>query len=346
MPDGRAVRVRGRLRVVWGLLAQLAQPQRRATRPGAPVDQATAARAIPRPPRRPPIRTPTRVRVATSGPPGDTRARCASAPGPRSRCASMAVKACGLPGNVPASPLGWSATSASNSCARPAKEPRDSVSTRAANSYSQSPDAVWPRRAAGACCCRACRRRSPSRAALLLLQEHLVGGAEQSQLQLRAGEFEVEHGQGGQRLPTQGPGEVGGAGVGVGGLEGREHGSAPQRRKGKRSGPAHPGRHRESWPGQPGRGRTTSQSVRSAASGLPGGTSGGCVGDIGNHELGAATAFLPNLTGFHPPEGSPAQVFNQAYARRRHVPRAPTEPGARTPGSAHRTTGPTRRTQA
>ncbi|GHJ30182.1 hypothetical protein TPA0910_46150 [Streptomyces hygroscopicus subsp. sporocinereus] len=46
-------------------------------------------------------------------------------------------------------------------------------------------------------------------------------------------ELKIEYGEGGKRFAPQAPGEIGGAGIGVGSLEGREHGSAPQARSGK-----------------------------------------------------------------------------------------------------------------
>lgn len=55
-----------------------------------------------------------------------------------------------------------------------------------------------------------------------------MGGAEQPQLEFGAVELEIEDRQGGQRLPPQHPGQVGGAGIGIGRLEGGEHGWAPQ----------------------------------------------------------------------------------------------------------------------
>lgn len=60
-----------------------------------------------------------------------------------------------------------------------------------------------------------------------------MGGAEQAHLDLYAVggvETPVKDGERGQRVLAQTPGQISGAGVGIGGLEGGEHGSAPQAR--------------------------------------------------------------------------------------------------------------------
>jgi hypothetical protein len=104
-----------------------------------------------------------------------------------------------------------------SSCARPANEPSERVST-----------------------CDAERQRGAAArdtgdglgaAAPLLLQEYLVRGAEESQLQLSAFEFEFECGERGKWFAAESPGQVVRACVGVGGVQGREHGSAPLTRK-------------------------------------------------------------------------------------------------------------------
>ncbi|GAA3055522.1 hypothetical protein GCM10020000_42280 [Streptomyces olivoverticillatus] len=60
------------------------------------------------------------------------------------------------------------------------------------------------------------------------LDKDLVGGAEQAQLHLRPVQLQIEHRERRKGLLAQTPGEIGGAGVGVGGLERGEHGSAPR----------------------------------------------------------------------------------------------------------------------
>ncbi len=101
----------------------------------------------------------------------------------------------------------------------------------------------------------------------LLLQQDLVGRAEESQLQFGARQFEVQRGQCGKRLTPQGPGEIGRARVGVGGVQGREHGSAPQAHKERERGPLRLGRTGDYGPDQTGRPVSggCSQGVRGAA---------------------------------------------------------------------------------
>ncbi|GAT83286.1 hypothetical protein STXM2123_3987 [Streptomyces sp. F-3] len=115
-----------------------------------------------------------------------------------------------------------------------------------------------------------------------------MGRTEKSQLDFCSGQFEIQGGQCGQRLAPQGPGEIGRARVGVGGVEGREHGSAPLARK-EKDGEAWattPRRHGDNGPVSP---------VREGGAERPRGCAGCCRE---NHERRFRTAFLPNFVRF------------------------------------------------